>query len=168
MLTLILVVVVAVIAYFVADHLKWKSEGSPIEVRSSTGGSTVYKVSLRNLTCSCPDYRHRADMYGQGELGRICKHLQKALLDADAIPDPATRAALADPKSNRHGMCLDIDGVVAIHNESRGWFNVYAPDSTGDIKRYGYHPEEQRWARKEIPANGSNIEREIISALEED
>ena len=163
MMTFVAVFVLAIALWLLSDYLK----GSPIDVQSSTEPGKVYEVRLKKLTCTCPDYKQRATMYEHGELGRICKHLQKALLEADAIRDPAQKAAIADPNSNRHGTCLTIDGAIALHNESRGWFNVYTPDSDGDIKRYGFQLAERRWARKEVPPNGEHIASVIVEAMEE-
>lgn len=61
---------------------------------------TTYKVDLRELTCTCPDYSHRQD------LPNICKHLAKTLYQAPA--DPSLEREVFDSLTEVHSEAVSI------------------------------------------------------------
>ncbi|RKX79476.1 MAG: hypothetical protein DRZ90_13985 [Spirochaetes bacterium] len=128
-----------------------------IEVESRTGGGR-YTVNLYSYTCTCPDFTERRAMRPIGDLGRSCKHLRDAVLslDTDAFGDELTRVIFKSPHGpyERIWFAPGPEGdVMALGMRSdKPWLSLFHRGGPGEsYTRYGYHPEEKRWAYDSRP-----------------
>jgi len=130
---------------------------SDIAVESHTGGGR-YTVNLHTYTCTCPDFLERRADRPIGDLGRSCKHLRDAVLslDIDAFGDELTRVIFKSPHGpyDRIWFTPGPDGdVLALGMRlDKPWLSLFLRSGPGEsYTRYGYHPQENRWAYSSIP-----------------
>ena len=64
----------------------WHQE-SEIMVESFTGRNTQYKVNLRNLTCTCPDFEKERKRFSCEDVRRLCKHLLYCMGESVDLPE---------------------------------------------------------------------------------
>ncbi len=128
-----------------------------ITVESRTGGGE-YILNLYTYTCSCPDFIERRADRPVGDLGRSCKHLRDAVLslDVDAFGDELTRVIFKSPHGpyERIWFAPGPEGdILALGMRSdKPWLNLFVRSGPGEAyTRYGYHPEEERWAYNSMP-----------------
>lgn len=57
-----------------------------IKIESFTGGGKEYEVSMKELTCSCPNFTEDRAKYQRTDPLRLCKHLIKSLVAARYVP----------------------------------------------------------------------------------
>lgn len=57
-----------------------------VKIESFSVGEKEYEVSLKELTCSCPNFMEDRAKYQRTDPIRLCKHLIKALVDARYVP----------------------------------------------------------------------------------
>ena len=134
-----------------------------IRVESRTGGGS-YTVNLYSYTCTCPDFIERRAGRPVGDLGRSCKHLRDVVLslDADAFGDELTRVIFKSPHGpySRIWFAPGPDGdILALGVRSdKPWLSLFlrsGPDKA--FTRFGYNPDEKRWAYGTVPQNDRDI-----------
>ena len=134
--------------------------------------STVRRVDLGTMTCDCPDFARREEEYQPLDLRRLCKHLQRCVIENHRTDLPALHVALLEdvhlPRYTQIRFVHMLGHDVAFTTNDAGeWINVFAryrkkkdpPDvHTGRYIRYGYNPIEGRWAHGEALANAPVFE----------
>src|SRR5215475_1053595 len=53
------------------------TEANRFHLIKSTTAEDTYRVNLRDITCTCPDFQRRSD-YPKENIRRFCKHLAEA------------------------------------------------------------------------------------------
>lgn len=149
-----------------------------VTYESETEPGIARIASLARTECSCPDFAPRAE-FAPLDLRRLCKHLQRALLDHHRAELPELFVAmLEDAKLTRnarfrveHALGHDIGFS---YTPGRGWVNIFmrkrrAKDlrdvHTGPYERHGFNVDEQRWSYAKGPAN-ARLVRELLKRPE--
>lgn len=126
-----------------------------VESKTSTGR---YRVNLHRMTCTCPDFTDRRASRAHDDIGRACKHIREVILslDTDAFGDELTRVLFKSPFGpyDRIFFAPDPRGDTAALGfvDGKPWVNVFCRRESGEpYTRFGYQPEEDRWAYDDVP-----------------
>ncbi|WP_176518630.1 SWIM zinc finger family protein [Rhodobacter maris] len=133
----------------------------------------TYSLDLAAQTCTCPDFVEvRGNLAKSGELGRLCKHLVRALNERHAF-DSANNWVRAIVNAG-HGapyIAWEVSlptakpMLVTVGN-SREWLNVFAhmkrngerySEASGPIEQFGWSLGGHRWSYGQGPAGASEI-----------
>jgi hypothetical protein len=95
-------------------------------------GRNAYDLSIRNLTCTCSDWKLHRSNYAEKELRRVCKHLAQQLIKANFSNAPLikamlNRAAVSGGVAHRVWMRQLADGSTVLFGTSPGWtgYSIY-------------------------------------------
>ena len=149
----------------------------PIEIRSYSDDSKVYSLDLSAVTCTCPDFRSRADESATS-LSRCCKHLLQELEHRGLLKD-AGKWDLAIVSEGfgapRTAWTIELDTappVLLAASNDREWVSVFAHtkrkgerirDASGRIDRFGWSVIKERWSYGEGPPGS----RELTKIMKE-
>jgi hypothetical protein len=153
-----------------------------VKIQSLTEKSESYTVSLKNLTCSCPDFQKRRKDYPATDLRRLCKHLAHALCQSGATLDMPEHINEILMSAEARGAGIPIyapyieiilDGQPAafIGPSSNNWYNVVTRDRKREspkaaYREFGYNVDEERWSHNYPPPKAKTI-RQIIHDFHE-
>ncbi len=145
--------------------------GRDLSIQSHSNDRRSYKVSLKNMTCSCPDFRKSRASFPKRDPRRACKHIVEGLDQCGLLDKEGhlTRALLGN-KNPELGLATLSAGyqVILTHND-RGWTDIYSPtrrckelaeNPTGPYEWFGFSSgwQDQR------PPNAREV-RQVIAAF---
>lgn len=153
----------------------------PIRTSSDRGSGVAYTLDLAAQTCTCPDFREtRRKSMRPGELGRLCKHLVRALAERHAFDDAnkwvnvIVQEGYGAPYFAWEVALPTAKPMLVTITDSRDWINVYAhlkrageryPAASGPVKGFGWSRLEHRWSYGEGPPGASEI-RSLLKQLD--
>lgn len=141
-----------------------------VEVPSETDAEQVYTVDLQELSCDCPEWTKRRSGYPVRDVRRIDKHIARALLDRGGSGDPRVDCLIGPMrgKSRLGTKAQDLwsfdvadANVLIATRQGTVWYDVIAQDAAGKWRRYGYNPDEVRWAYGKGPPGAAVIEERV-------
>lgn len=131
-------------------------------IMHSFTGPQTYTLTVDTVMCSCPDWFKRRATFPPSDPRRLCKHLAKYYhrhpdnLPAELKPFEGHIAFLAEKGwgwSPRGKMeTIHTSGGSAylhFHADDSDWVNICMAG-----KKYGYHPDIERWAYGMAPSVG--------------
>lgn len=133
----------------------------------------VYQVNLFNKTCSCPDFRSRANKFSENDIRTTCKHILDKLKYAKLYQTYDSLTANLLHCSAYLGDDIFLQCEVAntqyVLSTSRqsNWVNVHvaSPSTPGKGEvRFGFDVATKTWQYEE-PKNARQIEEYILSLL---
>lgn len=141
-----------------------------VAIESESEKGRFYEVDLTGPSCTCPDWSEERRHLPQGQMGRCCKHVMRAL--SAVRPEngwPGWLAAFVGnaypPKPSQTWGAFDLVGKPClISSPHKGWVNVLSPCSDG-YSRFGYSVEERRWAYGERPYRSTQILEEYLPRM---
>jgi hypothetical protein len=133
---------------------------------SETEPGVARIASLQRMECSCPDFARRAE-FAPLDLRRLCKHLQRALLDHHRAELPELFVAMLEDAKLTNNSRFRVEHALGhdigfSYTPGRGWVNIFvrrrlAKDlrdvHTGPYERHGFNVDEQRWSYAKAPDN---------------
>ncbi len=136
---------------------------------SSSYATHLYAIDLTTVSCSCPDFKKGREIYPIRDVRRYCKHLLsvgneagfcKKLNIENELIDYAMRGnhSLA-VRSRMFLKQIDENELFIVQDGVSGWFNMYTRKNrstdttkcTGEIDRFGYNLESNRWGYGDAP-----------------
>ena len=154
-----------------------QTEKSKIQITSLTDAREIYTVSLIDFDCNCPDFYKNRSCFERNDIRRLCKHLIKALEEAELIFEfPGHIGLLLESAANRNkGIIIfndyfeaeTINGPILVTKASNGWYNIIAPVVSKGKNRsifydeFGYNLEEKRWSYGKHPPGATEIKKTI-------
>ncbi len=129
---------------------------------------TSFVVSLKEPTCTCPDWQMRSAL-PEHNPGRCCKHIAYGFLRTGKVFEPWLQAVVDDCftygrglPASREWLLVEIpeQKPVVITAGPNQWCNVLAPTADG-YQNFAYNPEDRRWSYGETPSNPGTIEKAI-------
>lgn len=166
-----------------SDCLKQRTETSSVPSFSTFGKS--YIVSLRDQTCSCPDFCEARSGFAENYFSRWCKHIISAAGQVRAFDDcNVWHRAIAESGGGGPVAAFLVSPQASPEflttiGASREWINVYAktarygeklPHLSGPLKHYGWNIAEKRWSYGSAPYGSGTIRKLLvqIEAINED
>lgn len=128
----------------------------------------IYSVSLKEHTCTCPDFQQRAPNPLRHP-SRCCRHMAYAFTRSGKVFEPWFQALLDDCFAKARGTQNGCDWKlveiapprpVLISGGAGGWCAVFAPGEQG-YESFAFHPAQSRWSFGDTPANAPLIEQAI-------
>lgn len=154
---------------------------TPIRVSSHRVSGVAYTLDLAAQTCTCPDFREtRRKTINPGELGRLCKHLVRALAERQAFDGASkwvnviVQEGYGAPYFAWEVALPTAKPMLVTITDSRDWINVYAhlkrageryPAASGPVQQFGWSRLEHRWSYGEGPPGASEI-RSLLKQLD--
>lgn len=141
-----------------------------LEIDSVSDAGVRYQVNLDRLRCDCPNFVEQRSHFAEDDLRRFCKHLIRAAVESglsSKFPTPVG-AMLRDRNQESGGIHTqaqffleDIPGenILISRTPDSEWVNVYAVSEEGDIRQFGYNPDEDRWSYRCAPLHEKDILR---------
>lgn len=143
----------------------------------------IYDVDLENIQCNCPNFLKGREVFDANDARRYCKHLFSL----------SREIGFCNQLNNNHELILnylrnieenvfslggafylitiDNSDIFIVQNMYSMWFDVYtrkrrtidSEKCTGDIERYGYNIERNRWSYGYAPYQPMKIKSYIRS-----
>ncbi len=129
-----------------------------------------YKVlNLHHMTCSCNDFKQNRSQFSKYSNRRYCKHLLnfgreelknlRPNSDNELIKYAGKDIKYFPSTGGIYIINIESNDILIIQNYNSGWFDIYTRKhkeidnnkSTGEITRYGYNLQRNRWAYGEAP-----------------
>ena len=143
-------------------------------------GGVVYEVNLHQLTCTCPQFRHRRGFYPKGDVRRLCRHVRKELRLANALVhyDELTRRIIEGRGKDHCYARLNILGSdIAFGFHPRNDFaRIFTrrqmpedpPEGpfTGPYDKFTFLISQEIWVYGEEPPGAETIVAELKKTLE--
>ncbi len=126
-----------------------------------------HRINTKAITCSCEDFRQEREQFRHDDPRRLCKHLVKSFIDAQALPEDLAffkegiaRCAeehIGFPAQRvKHDKLLDDRRIsIMIRKEAMEedpWIDVYY-----EARRYRYSLEMEKWADETVPPHEKQI-----------
>jgi len=149
----------------------------------SETSNKIYDVDLKNIQCSCPNFLKGRDTFATNDARRYCKHLfslsrkigfcNQLNNNHELVFDYLHRS-----KENNFSLggafyliTIDNNDIFVVQNAYSEWFDIYTRKKrtvdnekcTGDIERYGYNIERNRWSYGDAPYQPMKIKSYIRS-----
>jgi hypothetical protein len=147
------------------------------EIESYSDENTVYKASISEMTCTCPDFKKYRKGVPVNDPRRACKHLYGVMEDNSLLSDLSELALsiLESPSKNKHltTVKLSSGNEVSICHGGNEWVDVFTRkrrkgDSgglySGKYDRFGFNINEQRWSYGDGPPGAREI-KSILSQV---
>jgi hypothetical protein len=153
-----------------------------VTVKSRSEKGKTYAVNLGQLTCSCPDFEKRRASLPANDIRRVCKHIGRALEDADALShyDEIAQAFIRPKKASGdrsvgHGVNAarfvrlqdGADELALSFSLDNAWVDVVTRRGTKSrikkYKRYSYNVDERRWSYGSAPFSDGEIRHAITT-----
>jgi len=130
-------------------------------IMGSTGNE--YKLHLRDLECSCPDFIKRRSDFPKNDVRRVCKHQAEAIIElkknTKITTDKRIQAFIRNPmRAFRDILEITIEEEIKGENpfyivlpiDDRPWINIlfFTPKS---YVTHGYNIKERRWSHHQNP-----------------
>jgi hypothetical protein len=131
-----------------------------IDVESfSFDSDIVYLVNLYQMTCTCKDFeKKQRHQYLKGDIRRLCKHLidvYKNSFGSIGMSDLNKYIIENGYPVNKHFSYFNIEKIplpIVVNYESKDdWWNIFMSNENGIYSRYGYYPNEKRFANNDKP-----------------
>lgn len=145
-----------------------------VKIRSfNVESEEFYHVNLYALTCTCKDFEQmERPKYAKNDVRRYCKHLMREYKSKIGVGhlSELCKCFFNDGfglKEKFISITLDsLSHPIAINFEWQdGWWNIYFPSETGTYKKYGYHPQDERFSYDEKPIGYVSPLRSKLKAL---
>lgn len=124
----------------------------------SSDGLQSYSVNLVEYTCTCPDFVKVHANTPEREVGRMCKHICRALNNEQILPllSPICLTMVLEGHGihpGKSGQDENGNPVYVTGANSQGWLNVFALKRRNGktYYRFGYNVIEHRWAYGQKP-----------------
>lgn len=132
-----------------------------------------YSVNLYELTCTCKDFEQvERSKYGKTDVRRFCKHLMreyKSQIGMEHLSELCKCIFNEGHGLKEKFISITLESLshpIAINFEWQdGWWNIYFPSETGTYKKYGYHPQDERFSYDEKPIGYVKPLRTKLKAL---
>lgn len=150
-------------------------------VQSDREPGVFYLLDLNAQTCTCPDFvEMRAKKAKPGELGRLCKHLLRALerregfSSASAWVQAIVREGYGAPYFAWEVTLPSARPMLVTVGTSKEWVNIFAhrkrtgerySEASGVIQQFGWSLDQHRWSYGEGPPGASEI-RPLLKELD--
>ncbi|MBL6764289.1 MAG: hypothetical protein ISQ14_04985 [Verrucomicrobiae bacterium] len=145
-----------------------------VEVPPSMQFEKTHRVNLAKHECDCAEFAFKRKFLPEGSLGRACKHMVKAL-DSPTIEKKIPKLAwnsklfqlvqhhaemnrsLSPVPSWKLLKAEDLECVVSWGDNE--WAHVFAQNQDGQLERFGYNLQQNRWAYGTTPPAAEAITR---------
>lgn len=141
-------------------HLPQIVSNDPLihSVRSQSFGDEVYRVDVRQYSCTCPDWKALRFDYPLTDARRACKHISLLL---NILP---FRWVLPLPASPYRLGTVELDGYQysVCSKASNTWVDVKVINRQDMYFDYGYDFENRRWSHNTSPKHAKVLRALIL------
>jgi len=142
----------------------------------STKNNGIYLVNPFMVTCTCKDFNKKHSHFEICDIRRFCRHLAKIYIKYANVCEfdrfkIAVLSSGQGSKQNYYFLCdksseSSEEKVLIVYDYEYKWWDVYAEESDGKLKRYGFDIIENRWSHNEgPPVIWTDLQKTIVNLI---